>query len=194
MSTKILVVEDEQSFQKIIKQYFKRQIKSKKYQFTFAENGKEALQIIVESGDIDLLITDLKMPQIDGIELLTILNYLNIEIDTIIISAYGEMENIRKAMNEGVFDFLVKPFELSALEKAIENIIKKRSANKNGYIEKRYVYKKQQTGKEKEYGPYIYFRKRDEERKLSSIYLGKDDPWLQKLLETAESSSETLEN
>lgn len=190
MTIQILVVEDEPSFQRLLKQYFRHQIKEQKYEFIFVENGKEALREILENQQINLAIVDIKMPQMDGLELLTIMNYLNLKIDTIVISAYGDMEKIRKAMNEGVFDFLTKPFELETLEKAIENNLRRKSAKKIGYLEKRYISKKLPTGEEKEYGPYIYFRKRDEDKKLCSIYLGREEPWLQKLLEIAEESSE----
>lgn len=190
MTTQILVVEDEPSFQKMLKQYFRHQIKEQKYEFIFAENGKEALKEILENQQINLAIVDIKMPQIDGLELLTIMNYINLKIDTIVISAYGDMEKIRKAMNEGVFDFLTKPFELEVLEKAIENHLRRKSAKKIGYLEKRYISKKQPTGEEKEYGPYIYFRKRDEDKKLCSIYLGREEPWLQKLFELTEETTE----
>lgn len=186
MPIQILVVEDEQSFQKLLKQYFRHQIKEQKYQFIFAENGREALKEILDRQQIDLAIVDIKMPQIDGLELLTILNYINIKIDTIVISAYGDMEKIRKAMHEGAFDFLTKPFDLEDLEKAIENNLRYKSVKKPGYIEKRYISKKQPTGEDKEYGPYIYFRKRDEEKKLCSIYLGREEPWLEKFLKIAE--------
>ncbi|WP_019503463.1 response regulator [Pleurocapsa sp. PCC 7319] len=186
MPTNILVVEDELSFQKIIKQYFKRQIKSKKYQFEFANDGKQALEKIVEDGFIDLLILDIKMPKIDGIKLLTLLEYLDFKIETIIISAYGDMDTIRKTMNLGASDFLTKPFSMETLAKAIEDRIKKIGDKNIGYIEKRYIYKIQPTGEEKEYGPYLYFRKRDEQKKLNGIYLGKEEPWLQKLINIAE--------
>jgi DNA-binding NtrC family response regulator len=194
MSTQILVVEDEQSFQKMLKQYFRHQIKERKYKFIFAENGKEALKEIVNNSQIDLMIVDIKMPQIDGLELLTILSYMNIKIDTIIISAYGDMDKIRKAMNEGAFDFLMKPFDLELLEKAIENNLRRKISKKTGYIEKRFILKKQPTGEQKEYGPYIYFRRRDENKKLSSIYLGKEEPWLQRLIETIETVEVTSED
>lgn len=187
MTTQILVVEDEQPFQKLLKQYFRNQIKNKKYQFVFAENGKEALREIVDRDcQIDLLIVDIKMPYIDGLELLTLLKHIGIKIDAIIISAYGDMDKIRRAMNEGAFDFLVKPFELRTLATAIENNLRLKTEKKSGYIEKRYIYRKQNTGEEKEYGPYIYFRKRDENRKLCSIYLGKEEPWLQRIIEIEE--------
>ena len=186
MSTNILVVEDELSFQKIIKQYFKRQIKSKKYQFEFANDGKQALEKIIENDLIDLLILDIKMPKIDGLKLLTLLEYLDFKIETIIISAYSDMSTIRKTMNLGASDFLTKPFSMGTLAKAIEDRIKKIADKNIGYIEKRYIYKLQPTGEEKEYGPYLYFRKRDEQKKLNGIYLGKEEPWLQKLIDIAE--------
>ena len=186
MSIVILVVEDELSFQKIIKQYFKSQIKSGKYQFCFADNGKQALEMIVKNQLINLLILDLKMPKIDGIKLLKLLEYFNLNIETIIISAYGEMETVRKTMNLGASDFLAKPFKMNVLSKAIEDRLKKITDKNVGYIEKRYIYKQQPTGEEKEYGPYLYFRQRDKQKKLNDIYLGKEEPWLQKLLDMAE--------
>ena len=186
MSINILVVEDEMSFQKIIKQHFRYQIKSGKYSFKFADNGKKALEVIVKSQSINLLILDIKMPKIDGLKLLKLLNYFNIKIETIIISAYGDMNTIRKTMNLGASDFLPKPFKMSVLESAIEERWKKITDRNIGYIEKRYIYKQQPTGEEKEYGPYIYFRQRDEQKKLNDIYLGKEEPWLKRLVEMAE--------
>ncbi|VEP14928.1 hypothetical protein H1P_30004 [Hyella patelloides LEGE 07179] len=186
MSINILIVEDEKSFDKIIKQYFRQKIKSKKYQFEFAINGKQALEKIVACDYIDLLVLDIKMPKIDGLKLLKLLEYFNIKIETIIISAYGDMDTIRKTMNLGASDFLNKPFSMQILESAIEDRIKKISERNIGYIEKRYIYKQQTTGEEKEYGPYLYFRQRNEQKKFNDIYLGKEEPWLQKLIDMAE--------
>lgn len=186
MSINILIIEDERSFDKIIKQYFKQKIKSKKYQFEFAINGKQALEKIVVCDYIDLLILDIKMPKIDGLKLLKLLEYFNIKIETIIISAYGDMDTIRKTMNLGASDFLNKPFSMQILESAIEERVKKISERNIGYIEKRYIYKQQTTGEEKEYGPYLYFRQRNEQKKFNDIYLGKEEPWLQKLMDMAE--------
>jgi hypothetical protein len=88
----------------------------------------------------------------------------------------------------------MKPFDLEVLEKAIENNLRRKAAKKTGYIEKRFILKKQPTGEQKEYGPYIYFRRRDENKKLNSIYLGKEEPWLQRLVETIETVEVTSED
>jgi len=186
MSINILVVEDESSFEKIIEQYFKQQIRSKKYQFEFVTDGKQALEKIIVSNSFDLLLLDLKMPKIDGLKLLTLLKHFNLKIEIIIISAYGDMDTIRKTMSLGASDFLTKPFSMETLVKAIEDRVKKIADKNVGYIEKRYIYKQQSTGEKKEYGPYLYFRQRDEEKKLNDIYLGKEEPWLQKLIDLAE--------
>lgn len=190
MPINILVVEDELSFQKIIKQYFKSQIKSGKYHFYFADNGKKALETVVENDFIDLLILDIKMPKIDGLKLLQLFDYFNIEVETIIISAYGDMNTVRKTMNLGASDFLPKPFKMNTLARSIKDRSKKIADKSRGYIEKRYIYKQQPTGEEKEYGPYLYFRQRDEQKKLNDIYLGKEEPWLQKLIEMTEDMSD----
>ena len=186
MTINILVVEDELSFQKIVKQYFKTQIRSGKYNFYFADNGKQALETVVKNNSIDLVILDIKMPKIDGLKLLTLLNYFNIQLEIIIISAHGDMNIVRKTMNLGASDFLPKPFKMTTLAKAIKDRSQKITARNSGYIEKRYIYKQQPTGEEKEYGPYLYFRQRDEQKKLNDIYLGKEEPWLQKLIEMTE--------
>ncbi len=186
MSINILVVEDELSFCKIIKQHFRHQIKSQKYHFEFANNGRQALKKIVSCDSIDLLILDIQMPKINGLKLLTLLEYFNINIETIIISAHGDMETVRKTMNLGASDFLAKPFNMPTLARAIEDRVKKITNKNIGYFEKRYIYKQQPTGQEKEYGPYLYFRQRDKQKKLNGIYLGKEEPWLQELIDMAE--------
>lgn len=186
MSINILVVEDEISFQKIVKQYFKEQIKSGKYNFYFTDNGKKALEIVVKNKFIDLIVLDIKMPKIDGLKLLKLLDYFNLKMEIIIISAYGDMNTIRQTMNFGASDFLEKPFNMKTLAKAIKDRSQKITAKNLGYIEKRYIYKQQPTGEQKEYGPYLYFRQRDDQKKLNDIYLGKEEPWLQKLIEMNE--------
>lgn len=186
MSINILVVEDELSFQKIVKQYFKDKIKFGKYNFYFADNGKKALEIVVKNNFIDLVILDIKMPKIDGLKLLKLFDYFNLKMEIIIISAYGDMNMVRQTMNLGASDFLSKPFNMKTLAKAIKDRSQKITAKNLGYIEKRYIYKQQPTGEEKEYGPYLYFRQRDEQKKLNDIYLGKEEPWLQKLIEMNE--------
>lgn len=118
---KILVVDDEPDLESLILQKFRSKIKAKEYEFHFAQNGSEALDKIANDGTIDLILTDINMPVMDGLTLLSKINELNNKlIKSIIVSAYGDMENIRTAMNRGAYDFITKPIDLKDLEITIE--------------------------------------------------------------------------
>jgi len=106
---KILVVDDEADLEALIKQKFRKQIREREYEFFFALNGKEALLRLNEEQDIDMLFSDINMPEMDGLMLLEKVNELRPIIKTVMVSAYGDMDNIRSAMNKGAFDFLCKP-------------------------------------------------------------------------------------
>ncbi len=122
---KILVVDDEPDLQELVKQKFRQKIKGHEYEFHFAENGAEALEKISSDGTIDLILTDINMPVMDGLTLLSKINELNNKLlKSIIISAYGDMENIRTAMNRGAYDFITKPIDLKDLEITIEKSLK----------------------------------------------------------------------
>lgn len=116
MPSKILVVDDEPDLEILIRQKFKKQIRQQELQFIFVHNGVEALLKIQAEPDIDIVLTDINMPEMDGLTLLTKLNEQNSIIKAIIISAYGDIENIRIAMNRGAFDFLTKPIDFQDLE------------------------------------------------------------------------------
>lgn len=116
MPAKILVVDDEPDLEYLIIQKFKKKIRQKQLVFVFAHNGFEALEKLQAEPDIDVVLTDIYMPEMDGLTLLTKLNELNPIIKAVIISAYGDIENIRTAMNRGAFDFLTKPLDLQDLE------------------------------------------------------------------------------
>ena len=116
MTHHILVVDDEPDLQHFIELVFKKKIRRDEYQFSFALNGKDALSIIENNPDIHMVITDLNMPEMDGIALLRQIKALNRLIKPVIISAYGDIPNIRAAMNHGAFDFLIKPIDLQDLE------------------------------------------------------------------------------
>lgn len=119
--SKILVVDDEPDLQELIRQKFRNKIKAKEYEFHFAQNGSEALDKIANDGTIDLILTDINMPVMDGLTLLSKINELNNKLmKSIIVSAYGDMENIRTAMNRGAYDFITKPIDLKDLEITIE--------------------------------------------------------------------------
>jgi sigma-B regulation protein RsbU (phosphoserine phosphatase) len=124
-SAKILVVDDEPDLQTLILQKFRHKIKSNEYEFHFAENGAEALEKLNNDGSIDLILTDINMPVMDGLTLLSKINELsNRLLRSIIVSAYGDMENIRTAMNRGAYDFVTKPIDLKDLEITIEKSLK----------------------------------------------------------------------
>jgi len=122
---KILVVDDEPDLEHLILQKFRKKINAKEYEFQFARDGAEALDKITNDGQLDLVLTDINMPVMDGLTLLTKINELNNRLlRSIIVSAYGDMENIRTAMNRGAYDFITKPINLSDLEITIEKSIK----------------------------------------------------------------------
>ncbi|WP_414587167.1 AAA-like domain-containing protein [Scytonema sp. PCC 10023] len=116
MPAKILVVDDEPDLELLLCQAFRKKIRQKQFQLIFAQNGLEALEKLEAEPDIDIVLTDIYMPEMDGLTLLTKLNELYPIIKAIIISAYGDIENIRTAMNRGAFDFLTKPINFQDLE------------------------------------------------------------------------------
>jgi len=121
---KILVVDDEPDLEVLIKQKFRKQIREKEYIFYFAENGKEALKKLIEHPEVDIVLSDINMPEMDGLTLLTKLNETSPLIKSVIVSAYGDMENIRTAMNRGAFDFITKPINFEDLTLTMEKTLK----------------------------------------------------------------------
>jgi adenylate cyclase len=120
---KILVADDEVDLETLIKQKFRRQIREHKYEFVFALNGEEALQQVTLHPDIDIVLSDINMPVMDGLTLLSKLPEVSPLVQTVMVSAYGDMENIRMAMNRGAFDFICKPVNFEDLERTIEKTI-----------------------------------------------------------------------
>lgn len=121
---KILVADDEIDLESLIRQKFRRQIRDKKYDFIFAFNGLEALSKILEYPEIGIVLSDINMPEMDGLTLLAKLKELkNQRLKTVIVSAYGDMDNIRTAMNRGAFDFVTKPVNFEDLEITIDRTI-----------------------------------------------------------------------
>ncbi|WP_026898723.1 adenylate/guanylate cyclase domain-containing protein [Daejeonella oryzae] len=128
---KILVADDEADLEVLIKQKFRRQIRDKKYEFYFALNGMEALTILENNPDITILLSDINMPELDGLSLLSKLSESSSLVKTVMVSAYGDMENIRTAMNRGAFDFVCKPVNFEDLELTIEKTIQHVNQIKN---------------------------------------------------------------
>ena len=121
---KILVVDDETDMEPMIRQKFRRHIREKTFNFEFAFNGLEALEKIVEFPDIGIVLSDINMPEMDGLTLLTKLKELkNPGLKTVIVSAYGDMDNIRTAMNRGAYDFITKPVNFDDLEITINKTL-----------------------------------------------------------------------
>jgi len=116
MPAKILVVDDELDIEPLIRQKFRKKIRRKELQFSFACNGLDALEKLQVNSDIDMVLTDINMPKMDGLALLMKLAADYPGIKTVILSAYGDMNNIRAAMNLGAFDFLTKPIDFQDLE------------------------------------------------------------------------------
>ena len=124
MAIKILSVDDEQDLEILLTQYFRRKIRKGEYEFSFAHNGLEALQMVLEKKDFDIILSDINMPEMDGLTLLTKINEMrNPALKCIMVSAYGDMGNIRSAMNNGAFDFATKPIDLDDLSRTIEKAI-----------------------------------------------------------------------
>jgi class 3 adenylate cyclase len=113
---KILVADDESDLEVLIKQKFRRQIRESQFEFVFALNGVEALERLKEHPDVDMILTDINMPQMDGLTLLDKIKAINPILQSVIVSAYGDMENIRVAMNRGAYDFITKPVNFEDLE------------------------------------------------------------------------------
>lgn len=124
MTTRILVVDDEPDLEALIQQKFRHQVREGVVNFLFARDGVEALGVLEKNQDVDLVVTDINMPRMDGLSLLQKLQEGDEKLSTIIVSAYGDITNIRTAMNRGAFDFLTKPIDFSDFEATIAKTIR----------------------------------------------------------------------
>ena len=120
----ILVVDDEPDLEALVRQRMRREIRRGVYQFEFAGDGEEALEVLKRNDAIDIVLTDINMPRMDGLELLSRVGKLDQELRSVVVSAYGDMKNIRQAMNLGAFDFVVKPVDFNDLRVTIDRTIK----------------------------------------------------------------------
>jgi len=124
MTAHILVVDDEPDIEPLILQKFRSQIRQGVVAFSFVRDGVEALNALRSNNSIDLLITDINMPRMDGLSLLQRLLDSEENVSAIVVSAYSDMRNIRIAMNRGAFDFITKPIDLDDLEATIAKTIR----------------------------------------------------------------------
>ena len=123
MAAKILAVDDEPDLELLLTQRFRRQIREGEFTFRFARDGQEALTVLAAEPDIDLILLDINMPVMDGLTLLARLREEQMPAKAIIVSAYGDMTNLRTAMNRGAFDFVTKPVDLNDLEITIRKTL-----------------------------------------------------------------------
>lgn len=117
--TRILVVDDEPDLEALITQKFRRNVRKGEFDLLFARDGLHALEVLENNPDVDIVLSDINMPKMDGLTLLERLGELHYDIKTVMVSAYGDMANIRAAMNGGAFDFVTKPIEFDDLERTI---------------------------------------------------------------------------
>ena len=121
---KILVVDDETDLEVLIKQKFRQKIRENTYEFIFAINGRHALEQLELHDNVDMVLSDINMPEMDGLTLLSKLSEQKSLLKSVIVSAYSDMDNIRTAMNRGAFDFITKPVNFDDLEITMEKTIK----------------------------------------------------------------------
>ncbi|MEM7793545.1 MAG: EAL domain-containing protein [Cyanobacteria bacterium P01_C01_bin.118] len=119
----ILVIDDEVEIQRLVRQRFRRKIQAGELNFQFAQNGIEAWDILQDSDDIDMILTDIRMPEMDGLTLIEKLNELDTPLKAVVVSAYGDMQNIRTAMNRGAYDFITKPINFKDLDDTINKTL-----------------------------------------------------------------------
>jgi signal transduction histidine kinase len=128
IATRILVVDDEADVELLINQQFRRQVRAGEFSFSFARNGEQALAMLQKDTGFDLMLVDINMPVMDGLTLLGRLRELRAQVRSIIVSAYGDIPNIRAAMNRGAFDFVTKPIDMvdlnATVRKALDEIAK----------------------------------------------------------------------
>ena len=121
---KILVVDDEPDLERLVLQQMRREIRRQQYEFVFAHNGIEALELLSQDRAIDLVVSDINMPKMDGLTLLDRIPDIQPDLRSVIVSAYGDMKNIRTAMNRGAFDFVTKPIDFADLKVTIERTLR----------------------------------------------------------------------
>jgi phosphoserine phosphatase RsbU/P len=129
---KVLIVDDEPDLEVLIKQRFRKRIKDGEFEFVFAHDGQEALNKLKEDPALDVVMSDINMPVMDGLTLLSRLSDLNRSLKAVIVSAYGDLQNIRTAMNRGAYDFLIKPIDFQDFELTLNKTIQELEGIKQG--------------------------------------------------------------
>src|SRR5438093_3983744 len=132
MALKVLIDNYEPDIEVLIRQRFRKRIKDGEFEFVFARDGQEALTKLKEDSNLDIIMSDINMPVMDGLTLLSRLTDINRILKAVIVSAYGDMLNIRTAMNRGAYDFLIKPIDFQDFEVTLTKTIQELESIKQG--------------------------------------------------------------
>ncbi len=127
---KVLVVDDEPDVEQLVRQRFRKQIRQGEYQFLFARDGEEALARLRDEPDVEVVLTDINMPGMDGLTLLARIQESHRFVQPVIVSAYGDLPNIRTAMNRGASDFLTKPIDFNDFEITLAKTVRQTRARR----------------------------------------------------------------
>ena len=120
---KILIVDDEPDLEPLLTRRMRRDVRAGRYEFSFARDGVEALERLQEDRSIELVLSDINMPNMDGLSLLEQIPKVDPDLRAVIVSAYDDMDNIRTAMNRGAFDFVTKPIDFNDLKITIDKTL-----------------------------------------------------------------------
>lgn len=120
MKGKLLIVDDDVNFGNMLKSHFED-----KHVVFFFSDPEDAVRHIRES-HVDVVLTDLLMPKIDGMEILKIVKSESINTDVVMMTAYASIDTTVEAMRKGAYDYIIKPFELDDVSLRIENVFEKR--------------------------------------------------------------------
>ncbi len=120
---KVLLVDDEPDIELLATQKFRKQIASGMFELLFAQNGREALDMIKQDPEIAVVVSDVNMPEMDGLTLLDKLKEINPSVKTIVVTAYGDTKTLQAAMNKGAVDFETKPINFNTLGESIERVL-----------------------------------------------------------------------
>jgi CheY-like chemotaxis protein len=116
------MVDDEPDLDLLVQQRFRREISNGIYKFSFARNGTQALQTLEVNPDIKLVVTDLNMPEMNGIELMIQLRSHFPHVKNMVISAYSDGDSIATARRAGAIDFITKPVDFGEFEQKLQHI------------------------------------------------------------------------
>jgi adenylate cyclase len=120
---RVLVVDDEPDVQRLFQMRFRKDIRAGEFELQFAADGRQAMAAIEADPNLDVVVTDLNMPVMDGLALLAVIDEMDLPLKTIVLSAYGDTQTVRMAMMRGAFDFQVKPLDVDELRSTINKAV-----------------------------------------------------------------------